>query len=127
MNRSVSRITLLRTTMEVNRSGRSAIARPVTTIRAKRAKIIPPVVALSMTVRNEPDPLAAIPILRDESVISGWGGFMRVMRLAFESQFEPHDDGYVYYPTVWGGGRFVSAAEYDLLRRKNERFTRFVY
>ena len=40
---------------------------------------------------------------------------MRFMRALFETQFEPHDGGYVFYPTVWSGGRPVSAAEFDAM------------
>jgi len=49
------------------------------------------------------------------------------MRALFEAQFEPHDGGYIFYPTVWSGGRLVTAAEADAMRQQNARLTRFVY
>ena len=52
---------------------------------------------------------------------------MRFMRALFETQFEPHDGGYVFYPTVWSGGRPVSAAEFDAMRRQNARITAFIH
>lgn len=33
----------------------------------------------------------------------------------FTNQFAPFEDGYVYYPSRKGGGKFVSTAEYDRL------------
>lgn len=52
---------------------------------------------------------------------------MFAMRALFEAQFEPHDGGFVFYPTVWSGGRLVTAAEADAMRQQNARLTRFVY
>ena len=49
------------------------------------------------------------------------------MRALFLAQFEPHDGGYIFYPTVWSGGRLVTAAEADAMRQQNARLTRFVH
>ena len=52
---------------------------------------------------------------------------MYAMRALFEAQFEPRDGGYIFYPTVWSGGRLVTVAEADAMRQQNARLTRFVY
>ncbi|MCK0127925.1 hypothetical protein [Erythrobacter sp. F6033] len=36
---------------------------------------------------------------------------------AFENQFDPVEDGYIYYPSTKSGGKLVTPAEYDQLLR----------
>lgn len=43
----------------------------------------------------------------------------------FKRSFEPIEGGYLYYPTRWSGGYFLSAAEYDALIADWERTAGF--
>lgn len=33
----------------------------------------------------------------------------------YKSQFQPYEDGYIYYPVAKSGGKFVTAEEYDAI------------